>query len=120
MQSIRDKDSSQLSICFPRFGALTLCCKRFDTRLLTCPKSEIRNGTEAIRLATQACQITKRQNTEMLDTLAAAYAEAGQFAEAVPTAQKAIALAQAAGQPDLAARLQAELKQYEAGLPIRQ
>ena len=30
------------------------------------------------------------------------------------------ALAQAAGQPDLAARLQAELKQYEAGLPIRQ
>ena len=43
----------------------------------TCPKAELRSGADAVRLADRACQITKRQNTEMLDTLAAAYAEAG-------------------------------------------
>ena len=54
---------------------------------------EIRNGVEAVRLAERACELTKYQATLFVGTLAAAYAEAGRFAEAVAAAQKACALA---------------------------
>ena len=60
----------------------------------TSPKTEIRNGTEAVRLATLACQITKEKNPEMLDTRTAC-AEAGRFDEAIKATGKILALAQA-------------------------
>ncbi len=56
----------------------------------------------------------------MLRTLAAAFAEVGRFSDARESIQKAIALARAAGQQDLVERFNGELKQYEAGVPIRQ
>lgn len=57
-----------------------------------------RNGAEAVRLAERACTLTDRQFPVLVGTLAAAYAEAGRFKEAIETAQQARALAQAAGQ----------------------
>jgi Flp pilus assembly protein TadD len=53
------------------------------------PRSEIRDGAEAVRLAEHACQITHDSEPLFLGTLAAAYAEAGRFDEAVATAQHA-------------------------------
>ena len=53
----------------------------------TCAKPEMRNGSEAVRLATKACQMTKPLKPGMLDTLGAAYAEAGRFPDAINTAE---------------------------------
>ena len=79
----------------------------------------VRNAGEALRLAAQACQATENKSSGPLDALAAALAEAGRFPEAVETARKALGLAQASGQQDLAKEIAARLKQYEAGRPWR-
>jgi Flp pilus assembly protein TadD len=59
----------------------------------TAPEARFRDGTEAVRLAEKACHLTDYQLTVYVGTLAAAYAEAGRFEDAVKTAQKAVALA---------------------------
>ena len=80
--------------------------------------ASLRNGNQAVELARQANELTGGKNPVVLHTLAAAFAETGRFSDATRTAQKAIDLAQAAGQADLAARLNDELKRYQAGLPL--
>jgi protein O-mannosyl-transferase len=85
----------------------------------TCPRAEIRNGPEAVRLAEQACQITKRQDTDMLDTLAAAYAETGRFAEAIKTAEEIRILALLAHDTNSAVAVNKRLELYQAGKPYR-
>jgi protein O-mannosyl-transferase len=88
--------------------------------LATGAEAPLRNGDKAVQLARQANELAGGKDPNVLRTLAAAFAEAGQFGDAVQSAQKAMALAQAAGQQDLAARLGNELKRYEAGLPLHQ
>jgi tetratricopeptide (TPR) repeat protein len=66
------------------------------------PDPAFRNGDEAVRLAERACALTRYQRPMMVGTLAAAYAEAGRFDDAIVTAQKACDLALAAGQKELA------------------
>jgi tetratricopeptide (TPR) repeat protein len=61
--------------------------------LATSRDPETRHGTRAIEHATRACELTNWQEALYLDTLAAAYAEAGQFDEAVRWAEKAVELA---------------------------
>jgi protein O-mannosyl-transferase len=61
-------------------------------RLATDPDAALRNGLLAVHLAAQVCEATGSQNPIYLDTLAAAYAEAGRFADAQATAEKAMAL----------------------------
>jgi hypothetical protein len=56
----------------------------------------------------------------MLDTLAAAYAEAGRFEEAKQSAAQAVELARSAGRPADLAQLSNELQLYSAGLPYHQ
>jgi hypothetical protein len=56
----------------------------------------------------------------MIGVLAAAYAEAGRFTEAMATAQKAIELATAAGDQGFAAMNQQLLKLYRAGRPYHE
>ena len=63
---------------------------------------ELRNGTEAVQMATRACSLTTNAQTLMVGTLAAAYAEAGSFDEAVAAAQKAHDLAITRGEKELA------------------
>lgn len=58
--------------------------------LATCPDPKVRNGREAVASATRACELTRWQSPRPLATLAAAFAEAGQFANAVQMQQKAI------------------------------
>jgi cytochrome c-type biogenesis protein CcmH/NrfG len=54
----------------------------------------------------------------VLHTLAAAYAEAGRYSDAVETAQHALRLAGAQSNTGLAAALESELKLYQAGSPL--
>jgi tetratricopeptide (TPR) repeat protein len=49
----------------------------------TCPEARMRNGKEAVELATKACELSQWQNWSDVDTLAAAYAEAGDFDQAI-------------------------------------
>ena len=49
----------------------------------TCPVAALRNGKEAVELATKACELTKWSFLPYIDTLAAAYAEMGEFDKAV-------------------------------------
>jgi hypothetical protein len=68
-----------------------------------------------VDLAQQACELIGNRRAGYLDTLAAAYAAAGQFSEAVATAQMAIELARADGQPKLAGEFEARLELYRSG-----
>jgi WD40 repeat protein/tetratricopeptide (TPR) repeat protein len=86
-------------------------------------KAELRNGTKAIEYATKACELTKWKNAGYVDTLAAAYAEAGDFDSAVKWQKEAINLlttekepAGWQGQPDFDERL----KLYQSGKPYRE
>lgn len=75
---------------------------------------------EALHLASKACELTKHQNVTFLDTLAAAYANAGQFDRAVQTAQKAVDLATAARDDNAADQIKKHLELYKQGQPCRE
>lgn len=87
--------------------------------LATCPEASVRDGQEAVRLAEHACTLTGRTNIWFLHTLAAAYAEAGAFTNAVAIATEAQRLAPATGQPDLATTAARRVELYRAGHPLR-
>ena len=87
--------------------------------LATSPRAEVRRGPEAVALAERAAELTRRNEPVLLGTLAAAYAEAGQFDRAVAVAEEAISKAHAANQPDIAQRNQELLDLYRAGQPYR-
>ncbi len=86
--------------------------------LATLPQASQRDGPKAVELATKAVQITGEDNPIVLGTLAAAYAEAGRFPEAIATARRGAELADTQHQPGMVAVLQAQLKLYQAGSPL--
>jgi Flp pilus assembly protein TadD len=87
--------------------------------LATCPQASLRNGSQAVILATKAATLTRGQNPVILRTLAAALAESGRFSEAVQIAQNALKMAQAHGDTQFAAELRLEMNLYQAGRPYR-
>ena len=80
---------------------------------------QLRNGEEAVRLAERACALTGRDNVGCLDTLAAAYAEARRFDDAVTTAEQAVALARSANQEALADEIVSRVALYRDRRPYR-
>ena len=81
---------------------------------------ELRNGAEAVRLAEQACELTHYGDPLFIGTLAAAYAEAGRFPEAVTAAEKAEQLAMTAGLAAVAAKNHQLLELYQARKPYHE
>lgn len=88
--------------------------------LATDPDPRLRNADEALSLAQQACEATGYANATTLDTLAAAYAEAGRFSDAVAALQQAIQLETPAGKTEVVARLHARLDLYKSQQPFRE
>ncbi len=88
--------------------------------LATCPEPRQRNGPEALTLARQACAGANRPRPVVLDALAAALAENGQFDQAARTAGQAAQLARQAGQSRLAAAIEARISTYQQGRPWRE
>jgi tetratricopeptide (TPR) repeat protein len=80
---------------------------------------KLRNGKESVELAEKAAAGPSRFQLNVLDTLAAAYAEAGRFPEAVATAKKAKEAAEKAQAKGLAAEIDARIKTYESQKPYR-
>jgi len=83
--------------------------------LATCPDEKYRDGKKAIADATKSCELTEWKDPEAIDTLAAAHAEAGDFAKAIEYERQALALADDDDKPDLEARLAL----YQDGKPFR-
>ena len=88
--------------------------------LATQPDPRLRNGQEAVRLAQRAADLNGGSDPESLDTLAAAYAETHQFAEAIKVAERAAGLAQSAGETEMARQIQARLKGYRSEQPYHE
>jgi tetratricopeptide (TPR) repeat protein len=86
-------------------------------QLATAPSSNSRDGKWAVALASKACDLTYFKNAAFLDTLAAAYAEAGDFEKAVERQQQAIDLLgkKSTSSPDYILRLES----YQSGRPWR-
>jgi tetratricopeptide (TPR) repeat protein len=80
--------------------------------IATVPDVELRVPAEGVRLAERAVRLTNGTNATALDTLAAAYAAAGQTANAVMTAERALKVAMEAGEKALAADIGARLQRY--------
>ncbi len=85
----------------------------------TSPDSTIRDGSKAVELAERALQLSDQKNARIWRLAAAAYAEAGKFADAIKAAQNGLALAQAAGDTTLAQTLEMNIKLFEENGPIR-
>lgn len=83
--------------------------------LATSSDSSVRNGAEALGLAERARQLAGEPSAQLLDTLAAAYAETGQFPAAIRTAELALKLATESNDTRHAHALSARLKLYQAG-----
>ena len=86
--------------------------------LATDPNPQLRNGKEAVPLAEHACERVKYQEAFLIGTLAAAYAEAGRFDDAVAAAQKAHDVALAHGQTEIADRNLQLMQLYKSGKPF--
>jgi len=87
--------------------------------LATSQNASVRNGPKAIELATQADRLVGGTNTLVLRTLAAAYAENGEFANAIRTAQSAMQLARMHGEDSLTTDLVQQIALYRLGMPYR-
>src|SRR5882757_3346175 len=88
--------------------------------LATSSDASMRDGARAVTLAGKAVQASGGRDPNFLRTLAAARAEAGQFAEAVATAEAAKALASTQDKPELTSRLEEEITLYRARIALRE
>jgi tetratricopeptide (TPR) repeat protein len=86
----------------------------------TDPDEKIRNGARSVELAEQACKITEWKEPFLMGTLAAGYAEAGRFTNAVATAEKACAVARSNKLEDVARRNEELIEMYRAGKPYHE
>jgi tetratricopeptide (TPR) repeat protein len=87
--------------------------------LATSSKKSHRDGDKAIRLAKKVCEKTNYLIPEMLDVLAAAYAESGQFDQALKTAQRAYQLAKSNNKKHLMEQIRLRIDLYRLKQPYR-
>lgn len=81
----------------------------------TCPDARLRNGSEALSLATQACEQSEWNDGNYLGTLAAAYAECDRFAEAIRWGEQS----RSKLSPEGLASAEVQLALYRSGEPYR-
>ena len=80
---------------------------------------EVRDGKRALELGIEACELTEYKKPHILSTLAAAYAETGQFDKAIEWSEKAVELGKESHEPQLE-QLEAELESYRKKEPWRE
>ena len=87
--------------------------------LATHSDAAVRDAGAAVTWAERAVAATERSQPLYLETLAAAYAEGGDFARAEATEREALALAENAGDARLAAQSRERLRRFQQRLPLR-
>jgi hypothetical protein len=87
--------------------------------LATHPDPRRRNGAMAVRIARQVCAAANYRQPEMLDVLAAALAETGNYDEAQRMVRTAVELAEKTYTPDQLQTLKERLLLYERHAPFR-
>jgi tetratricopeptide (TPR) repeat protein len=85
----------------------------------TSPDDSLRDGTKAIQLASEALRISGRRIPLLFRTLAAAYAEVGDYSKAIEIAQEGVVLANSQGNSGLAIELQGNIALYQTQRPLR-
>jgi Flp pilus assembly protein TadD len=88
--------------------------------LATCSDESLRDGPQALALAEQADQLSGGASPKVLRSLAAAYAENGQFSNASETARRALRLAVPEGESPFTKALRYEIALYDAKLPYHE
>lgn len=84
--------------------------------MATCPDAKVRDGKKAVEYGTKLCELSKWHEFSDLDTISAAYAEAGDFENAVKWQTKVVSMA-----PDKEkAMYQSRLDLYRSGKPFRE
>jgi protein O-mannosyl-transferase len=87
--------------------------------LATTGEVSAESANKAVKLAEHSCELTGYKNAMILDTLAAAYAAAGRFDDAVNAANQAVEIAEVGGQLELANEIRDRAKLYKAGMRYR-
>jgi tetratricopeptide (TPR) repeat protein len=87
--------------------------------LATNPDSSARDGNEAVRVSERACDLTERKIPALLDTLAAAYAERGEFQRAIAAGEEALNRARSSGDDDAVKLSERILSSARDNLPYR-
>ena len=81
--------------------------------LVTCEDQRYRDGERALKLIQTAVQLSNGDDPEILDTLAAVYAEFGQFGKAIETQSKALKISEERGEEELSNKLREVLSDYK-------
>lgn len=84
----------------------------------TCPDSSMRNGKEAVEAAQKACELSNWKKWGRIDTLVAAFAEAGDFLQAIKYQQQALNMNEASDKEREA--MQNRLSLYHQQKPYRE
>ncbi|MCH2114625.1 MAG: tetratricopeptide repeat protein [Pirellulales bacterium] len=84
--------------------------------LATSPVDGLRDGPRAIKLATKACELTEYKLPHIISTLAATFAESGNFESAIKWSQKSVDM----NDPQYSEDLKKELTSYRSGKPWRE
>jgi protein O-mannosyl-transferase len=106
--------ASELKVKLDSLASDPAALNNLAWELATSPDAGVRNGSLAVKLAKRACEETQYRVTVVVGTLAAAYAEAGRFDEAVATGQRACALASELGETNLLTKNRGLLTLYRA------
>lgn len=114
-----DQSIAELRLALKQEPDRPLALNLAASLLATCPDGSIRNGDEALTLAQRAAEESERKDPGTLDTLSAAYAEVGNFAEAVQTEEAALTESAKDGNAGLETILRRHLVRYESKEPIR-
>jgi tetratricopeptide (TPR) repeat protein len=85
----------------------------------TAADPSLRDAVDAVRLAEHADEATRHQDVTATDALAAAYASAGRYDDAVRIARAGLALATASGQAAVAGQFRLRIELYQKGQPLR-
>lgn len=115
LASLRDLDN----VIRLQPGRIEAFAFALDTRAwirATCPDPSLRNGKVAIADATKACNMIKWQSAGMIDTLAAAYAESGDYDSAIRYQEKAM---NTPGAGQNSRELQDHMALFEQHRPVR-
>jgi tetratricopeptide (TPR) repeat protein len=85
--------------------------------LATCPEAKICEGKEAVELALRACELSEWRDWGMIDTLAAAYAEQGDFDRAIKYQKQVLEIGKSSNEYD---KIKEHLSLYEQHRPYRE